>query len=130
MGLFSKDKAPKKPKKFFEINTGVRKVTVHGTNDSQDKLDRLRNMGSFRVSITELTPEQIEEGVIPANCLNVNMRSTKVNTEKTWLGYLDPDHQSLKYLKEIVREYQLVEGHAIVQSKSGKFRLILLVQPD
>lgn len=130
MGLFTKNKAPKKPKKFYEINTGPRKVTVHGTNDSQDKLDKLRNMGAFRISITELDSAQMEAGYPPANCLNINTRNAKANSEKTWLGYLDPDHQNLKYLKEIVKEYQLVEGHAIVQSKSGKFRLVLLVQPD
>ncbi len=125
---------PKKPKKFFEVNTGSYKIPVHGTNDTQDLLRAetshiLKGTSGIAVALCERTPEQIEAGFPNEHCLNVCVRNARRCTEDNRLGYIDVDHAHAGYLKDLVAEYQLVEAHGSLTNNGSKYRMSVLVQP-
>lgn len=138
MGLFSfrggKDAAPKKPKKFFDVNSGTYKIPVHDTNNTQHLLEEqrshiLKGTSGIAVALCERTPAQVQAGHPDASCLNVCVRNSKVCKEKNYLGYIDVDHAHAGYLKDLVNEYQLVEAHASLTDNGGKYRMSVLIQP-
>ena len=137
MGLFdflSGDKGPKKPKKFFDVNAGTYKIQVHDTNDTQDLLSEqrshiMRGTTGLAVALCERTPEQIEAGHPDEHCLNVCTRNSKVMKDNNYLGYIDVDRAKAGYLKDLVKEYQLVEAHSSMTDAGGKYRLSVLIQP-
>ena len=138
MGFFDflsgKDAAPKKPKRFFDVNAGSYKVPVHETNDTQYLLEQQRShmmkgTSGIAIALCERTPEQIEAGHPDEHCLNVCVRNSKVCKDSNYLGYIDVDHAHIGYLKDLVKEYQLVEAHAAMNDNGNKYRLTVLVQP-
>ena len=137
MGLFdflSKDKGPKKPKKYFEVNPGTYKVQVHDTNETQELLAEqrshiMRGTSGLAIALCERTPEQIAAGHPDEHCLNVCTRNSKVCTMSNYLGYIDVDRAHAGYLKDLVKEYAVVEAHSSMTDAGGRFRLSVLLQP-
>ncbi|MDO4400450.1 MAG: hypothetical protein Q4D27_05830 [Coriobacteriia bacterium] len=137
MGLFdflSGNKGPKKPKKYFEVNPGTYKVQVHDTNDTQELLSEQRShimkgTSGLAIALCERTPEQIEAKHPDEHCINVCTRNSKTMTESNYLGYIDVDRAKAGYLKDLVKEYQLVEAHASMTDNGGKYRMNVLLQP-
>ena len=138
MGLFDfltgGNAAPKKPKKFFDVNPGTYKVQVHDTNNTQDILAEqrshiLKGTSGLAVALCERTPEQIEAGYPDDHCLNVCTRNSKVCKMSNYLGYVDVDRAHAGYLKNLVAEYQIVEAHISLTDNGGKYRANLLLQP-
>ena len=138
MGLFDflggKSSAPKKPKKLFDVNAGTYKVQVHDTNETQELLSEqrshiMRGTSGIAVALCERTPEQIAAGHPDEHCLNVCTRNSKVCKESNYMGYIDVDRAKAGYLKELVKEYQIVEAHASMTSNGEKYRLSVLLQP-
>ena len=138
MGLFDflggRDSAPKKPKKLFDVNPGTYKVQVHDTNETQDLLAEQRShimkgTSGLAVALCERTPEQVESGHPDNHCLNVCTRNSKVCTADNYLGYIDVDRAKVGYLKDLVKEYRVVEAHASMTDKGGHYRMAVLFQP-
>lgn len=137
MGLFdflSKDKGPKKPKKYFEVNPGTYKVQVHDTNETQELLAEqrshiMRGTSGLAIALCERTPEQIAAKHPDEHCINVCTRNSKTMTESNYLGYIDVDRAKAGYLKDLVKEYQHVEAHASMTDSGGKYRMSVLLQP-
>ena len=137
MGLFdflSKDKGPKKPKKYFEVNPGTYKVQVHDTNETQELLAEqrshiMRGTSGLAIALCERTSEQIAAKHPDAHCISVCTRNSKTMTESTYLGYIDVDRAKAGYLKDLVKEYQHVEAHASMTDSGGKYRMSVLLQP-
>jgi hypothetical protein len=134
MSLFHrKPKVPKKPKKFIDLNAGPLKIQVHDTNDTQYLLERCRShmlngTSGVAVALCARTPEQIEANYPNGNCVNVCMRNSKAVTGDNWLGYIDVDRAGVGYIKGLCDEYQLVEAHAKMTEKDGKYRMAVVVQ--
>ena len=49
--------------------------------------------------------------------------------DNNYLGYIDVDRAKAGYLKDLVKEYQLVEAHSSMTDAGGKYRLSVLIQP-
>lgn len=138
MGFFSNlfgggggDAGSSKPKKRFDVNTGNYLLQVKGTNDSQKILKRINTGSGMTFCVTELTEDQLADGYPPMNCLNVNAgKNVKVNTPETWLGYIDPDHGKVKYLKKLVAEYQIVNVHGYIDTHKEKARMSIKIAQD
>ena len=137
MGLFgfgSKDAAPKKPQKVFELNPGPYKVMVHDTNYTQELLGRarsrmMRGTSGVSIALCERTPEQIEAGYPDEHCLNVCEQKSQHMRIGNYLGYIDVDRAHAGYLKQVVAETRLVIAHAAITEKDGVFRMSVLMQP-
>jgi hypothetical protein len=137
MSLFHRGpKVPKKPHRFFDVNSGPLKIQVHDTNDTQHLLEKCRShvlqgTSGLAVALCARTPAQIEAGYPDARCLNVCLRNSKAAAPDNWLGWIDCDRAGVGYLKDLCDEYQLVEAHAVLSEKDGKYRLAVVVQrPD
>ena len=138
MGLFDflggRGSAPKKPKKFFDVNAGTYKVQVHDTNNTQALLSEQRShimkgTSGIAIALCERTPEQIEAGYPDEHCLNVCTRNSKVCKDSNYMGYIDVDRAKAGYLKDLVKEYQLVEAHASMTDNGERYRMNVMLQP-
>lgn len=134
MSLFHRGpKPPKKPKRFFDVNSGPLKIQVHDTNDTQSLLAECRShilngTSGVAVALCARTPEQIAANYPDGRCVNVCMRNSKMVTGDNWLGWIDVDRAGVGYIKDLCDEYQLVEAHAVMAEKNGKYRMAVVVQ--
>lgn len=138
MGLFDRfgggGKAPKKPKKLFDVNAGTYKIPVHETNETQYLLEEqtshiLKGTSGIAIALCERTPAQVEAGHPDSHCLNVCTRNSRTCSPKNYLGYIDVDRAHAGYLKDLVAEYQIVEAHASLTNNGNKYRMSVLIQP-
>lgn len=134
MSLFHRGpKPPKKPKRFIDLNAGPLKIQVHDTNDTQYLLEKLRSniltgTSGVAVALCARTPEQVAANYPNGSCVNVCLRNSKTVTGDNWLGYIDVDRAGVGFIKDLCDEYQLVEAHAKMTEKDGKYRLAVVVQ--
>ena len=89
----------------------------------------MRGTSGLAIALCERTPEQVAAGHPDEHCLNVCTKNSKVCTASNYLGYIDVDRAHAGYLKDLVKEYTVVEAHSSMTDAGGRFRLSVLLQP-
>lgn len=111
--------------KAFEIPKGNRKIKVHGTFYTQDKL---KESEDIVLCLTLKNQYQKEHEWPEGECVNVNKINSKITTQDNWLGYVYYKYAG-KLLAE-VRKHNEVRVHARIRKVIDTLEMELLVTED